>query len=191
VHWNFRRVRRCCKCLPPPPPPTPYLISNQDGLLSSIEGAAPSDESLVLLSAFFGQKLLTQSLELAEAVVKVVCQSSGRVFFRIQGKDANPYLVVNNFCTCRAFEGHALGSNRALFCKHGLAVLLSDKWKVRSELSHHLHIHCAMWRNFCKTHLTLRGFCLSVAALSPLRQRSGATSCRTVSSCESHPGHEP
>jgi hypothetical protein len=98
--------------------------------LNSIEDSAPSDNSLVLLSSFFGQKLLTQSLELVDFVVKVACEASGRAFFRIQGKDANPYLVVSGFCTCRAFEGHALGSNRALFCKHGIAVFLSDKWKV-------------------------------------------------------------
>jgi hypothetical protein len=66
-----------------------------------------------------------------DSVVKVVCQASGRSFFRIQGSDASPYLLICNFCTCRAFEGHALASNRALLCKHSLAALLADKCKVR------------------------------------------------------------
>ena len=66
----------------------------QEGLLGSIEESAPSDASLVLLSSFFGQKLLTQSLELVDSVVKVHCQVSGRAFFRVQGTDANPYVTL-------------------------------------------------------------------------------------------------
>jgi hypothetical protein len=50
----------------------------------------------------------------------------------VQGKDANPYLVICNFCTCRAFEGHTLASNKALLCKHSLAALLAHKWKVKN-----------------------------------------------------------
>ena len=66
----------------------------QEGLLGSIEESAPSDASLVLLSSFFGQKLLTQSLELVDSVVKVHCEVSGRAFFRVQGTDANPYVKL-------------------------------------------------------------------------------------------------
>ena len=98
--------------------------------LGTVEDGAPSDASLLLLSSFFGQKLLNQSLELVDSVVKVACASSGRAFFRIQGNDATPYLVISSFCTCRAFEGHTLASNRALLCKHSLAAVLADKWKV-------------------------------------------------------------
>ena len=105
-------------------------MHSQNSLLDSIEEGSPSDNSLLLLSSFFGSKLLTQALELADAVVKVSCQASGRSFFRIQGTDASPYLVICSFCTCRAFEGHALAGNRALLCKHSLAAVLADKWKV-------------------------------------------------------------
>jgi hypothetical protein len=106
------------------------LRASQNSLLDSIEEGSPSDNSLLLLSSFFGSKLLTQALEMVDAVVKISCQTSGRSFFRIQGTDASPYLVICSFCTCRAFEGHALAGNRALLCKHSLAAILADKWKV-------------------------------------------------------------
>jgi hypothetical protein len=114
----------------------------QENLLGGIEEAAPSDASLLLLSSFFGQKLVAQSLELTDSVVKVSCASSGRSFFRIQGSDANPYLVICNFCTCRAFEGHTLASNRAVVCKHSLAVFLAHKWKVRFVLAITSRVSC-------------------------------------------------
>ena len=105
--------------------------------LGTVEDGAPSDASLLLLSSFFGQKLLNQSLELVDSVVKVACASSGRAFFRIQGNDATPYLVISSFCTCRAFEGHtrlpATNEPRILATGHKMRPVAKKLFEKRSR----------------------------------------------------------